>query len=72
MNKIIQKLRSYLFILGLFARVVLMSGSALSPWAIARNAENYSIKLAKELNCETYVRIINNYIPGKSKCHHSI
>ena len=51
------KVCSIRLMLGLFARVVLMSGSALSPWAIARNAENYSIKLAKELNCETYVRI---------------
>jgi len=32
-----------------------MSGSALSPWAIARSADSYSIKLAKELNCPTFV-----------------
>ncbi|CAG2177536.1 unnamed protein product, partial [Oppiella nova] len=43
---------------GLFTRVVLMSGSALSPWAIARNAETYSIQLAKELNCPTYDNIL--------------
>ncbi|CAG2105239.1 unnamed protein product, partial [Medioppia subpectinata] len=43
---------------GLFARVVLMSGSALSPWAIARNADIYSIKLAQELNCPIYDNIV--------------
>ncbi|XP_054157233.1 neuroligin-4, X-linked-like [Oppia nitens] len=36
---------------GLFQRVILMSGSALSPWAIARDTDVYSKTLAQALNC---------------------
>ncbi|KAI1278108.1 Neuroligin-3 [Halotydeus destructor] len=38
----------------LFSRVVLMSGSALSPWAIARDADTYARHLGKALNCPNY------------------
>ena len=38
----------------LFSRVILMSGSALSPWAIARDADSYSRLLAKSLACPLY------------------
>ncbi|XP_061935415.1 neuroligin-1 isoform X3 [Apis cerana] len=39
-------------ILGLlFHRSVLMSGSALSPWALVRGAANYALQVAKHLNC---------------------
>lgn len=35
----------------LFHRGVLMSGSALSPWALVRGAANYAMQVAKHLNC---------------------
>lgn len=38
----------------LFARVILIKGSALSPWAIARDADFYSRLLAKSLNCPVH------------------
>ncbi|XP_022670199.1 neuroligin-4, Y-linked-like [Varroa jacobsoni] len=36
---------------GLFQRAVLMSGSALSPWAIARDAGKYSRRIGQALDC---------------------
>ena len=42
----------------LFSRVILMSGSALSPWALARDADFYSRVLAKGVNCP----ILENYL----------
>ncbi|XP_075585134.1 uncharacterized protein LOC124494794 isoform X3 [Dermatophagoides farinae] len=36
---------------GLFNRVILMSGSALSPWAIARDANVYAEQIGNQLNC---------------------
>ncbi|XP_013181474.1 PREDICTED: neuroligin-4, Y-linked-like [Papilio xuthus] len=36
---------------GLFHRVILMSGSALSSWAIVDDPVYYSLKLAKHMNC---------------------
>lgn len=42
-------------ILGLFNRVMLMSGSALSSWAIARNPEYYARWLGKKLGCNNLV-----------------
>lgn len=38
-------------VLGLFHRVILMSGSALSSWAIVDDPVYYSLKLAKHMNC---------------------
>lgn len=38
----------------LFSRVILMSGSALSPGAIARDADTFARLLAKSLNCPLY------------------
>ncbi|XP_053972996.1 neuroligin-4, Y-linked [Hylaeus anthracinus] len=35
----------------LFHRSVLMSGSALSPWALVRGAANYALQVAKHVNC---------------------
>ncbi|XP_043471342.1 neuroligin-4, Y-linked-like [Leptopilina heterotoma] len=35
----------------LFHRSVLMSGSALSPWALIRGADKYATHLSKHLNC---------------------
>ncbi|XP_070148712.1 neuroligin 3 isoform X1 [Polyergus mexicanus] len=37
----------------LFHRGVLMSGSALSPWALVRGAANYAMQVAKHLNCSS-------------------
>ncbi|KAK7071526.1 hypothetical protein SK128_005954 [Halocaridina rubra] len=37
--------------LGLFHRAILMSGSALSPWAEVQDALSVTARLAKELNC---------------------
>lgn len=43
---------------GLFNRVILMSGSALSPWAIARDANVYAEQVGRQLNCPIKVNII--------------
>lgn len=45
-----------LIYLGLFSRVVLMSGSALGPSAIARDADTFARHLAKAINCPNFVR----------------
>ncbi|XP_042905768.2 neuroligin-1 [Parasteatoda tepidariorum] len=42
---------SSLFPLGLFHRAIMLSGSALSPWAIAREANQYAQKLSSTLEC---------------------
>ncbi|XP_054157875.1 neuroligin-4, X-linked-like isoform X2 [Oppia nitens] len=39
---------------GLFLRVILMSGSALTPWAIARDADLYAKTIAQELDCPVH------------------
>lgn len=39
--------------IGLFARVILMSGSALSPTTIARDSEFFTQSLAKAVNCDS-------------------
>ncbi|GFY61682.1 neuroligin-2 [Trichonephila inaurata madagascariensis] len=38
---------------GLFQRAIMQSGSALSPWAIARNSLVYTRQIAKSLKCPT-------------------
>ncbi|XP_054724371.1 neuroligin-4, X-linked-like [Uloborus diversus] len=38
---------------GLFHRAIMQSGSALSPWAIARDAVSHTQRLAEALNCST-------------------
>lgn len=43
---------------GLFSRVILMSGSALSPWAIAYDADLYSRHLGKSLGCPNYDNVV--------------
>jgi len=40
---------------GLFSRVILLSGSALSPWAIVRDPEYYARQLGQQLNCTNLV-----------------
>lgn len=44
-------LSSFVTSTGLFQRAVLMSGSALSPWAIARDAGKYSRRIGQALDC---------------------
>nr|XP_015919710.1 neuroligin-4, X-linked [Parasteatoda tepidariorum] len=44
---------SSLFPAGLFHRAIMMSGSALSPWAIARDANFYAQQIARTLGCPT-------------------
>ncbi|XP_074603797.1 neuroligin-4, X-linked-like isoform X2 [Brevipalpus obovatus] len=39
---------------GLFSKVILMSGSALSSWALAPHAASYAKYLAKSVNCPNY------------------
>lgn len=36
---------------GLFHRSILLSGSALSSWALVEDPVNYAVKLAREVNC---------------------
>ncbi|KAG8191528.1 hypothetical protein JTE90_019592 [Oedothorax gibbosus] len=38
---------------GLFQRVILQSGSALCPWALAKDAASHARKLAQSMNCST-------------------
>ncbi|CAG2110350.1 unnamed protein product, partial [Medioppia subpectinata] len=42
----------------LFARVVLMSGSALEPASIARDADTYARHLAKTINCPNFDNVV--------------
>ncbi|CAB3221157.1 unnamed protein product [Arctia plantaginis] len=48
---IVVTLNFRLGVLGLFHRAILLSGSALSSWAIVDDPVYYSLKLAKQLNC---------------------
>lgn len=41
----------FIFIQGLFRRAILMSGSALSDWAMANHPTAATIRVARELNC---------------------
>lgn len=36
---------------GLFKRAILLSGSALSSWAVVEEPSSYALKLARSLNC---------------------
>ena len=36
---------------GLFQRAVLMGGSALSPWALTRQAEEFKAQVARRMDC---------------------
>ncbi|XP_023246306.1 neuroligin-4, Y-linked-like [Copidosoma floridanum] len=36
---------------GLFKRAILLSGSALSSWAVVEEPSSYALKLAREVNC---------------------
>ena len=38
---------------GLFQRAVLLSGSALSPWALIQEPAKYALDLARQLNCSS-------------------
>lgn len=40
-------------IAGLFQRAIMMSGSALSPWALARDAPTHTLHVARALDCPT-------------------
>lgn len=44
---------SSLFPAGLFHRAIMMSGSALSSWAVARDANFYAQQIARTLGCPT-------------------
>ena len=46
---------SSLLSLGLFSRVALLGGSALSPQALVRDPETYARALGAQLNCTTLV-----------------
>ncbi|XP_015782174.1 neuroligin-4, X-linked-like [Tetranychus urticae] len=43
---------------GLFDKVILMSGSALSSWAISHRIEDYAKYLSKAVNCPNYDNIL--------------
>lgn len=47
------RLSKYILISGLFQRVILQSGSALCPWALAKDAVSHARKLAQSMNCST-------------------
>jgi carboxylesterase type B len=41
----------YCMISGLFHRAILLSGSALSSWALVEQPVTYALRLARQLNC---------------------
>ncbi|XP_013779898.1 neuroligin-4, X-linked-like isoform X1 [Limulus polyphemus] len=43
---------------GLFHRSIMQSGSALSPWAIARQAPEFTRQLANKLSCPTVSNVV--------------
>ncbi len=43
--------KSFVFISGLFRRVILMSGSLFASWARVRDPLNYALQLGKYFNC---------------------
>lgn len=46
---------------GLFHRVILLSGSAFSSWALVEDPVIYALKLAKEVNCTIPEDLIKNH-----------
>ncbi|XP_047507655.1 neuroligin-4, Y-linked-like [Pieris napi] len=46
---------------GLFHRVILLSGSALSSWALVEDPVNYSVQLAKQSNCTLPEDIVKDH-----------
>lgn len=46
---------------GLFHRVILLSGSAYSSWALVEDPVIYALKLAKEVNCTIPDDLIKNH-----------
>ena len=40
-------------LIGLFHRIILLSGSALSPWASVHDPNDLHIKISQQLNCTT-------------------
>lgn len=49
----------HLYILVLFQRAILMGGTALSDWALARNPRQVTYQVAQALNC----RIDDDFLP---------
>ena len=45
-----------------------MSGSALSPWAIARDTDIYAKQLAQSLNCP--LQVSHSYFGSEQKAFH--
>lgn len=46
---------------GLFHRVILLSGSSFSSWALVENPVVYALRLAKEVNCSIPEDIIKHH-----------
>ncbi|CAK1541350.1 unnamed protein product [Leptosia nina] len=46
---------------GLFHRAILLSGSALSSWALVEDPVNYSVQLAKQSNCTLPEDIVKDH-----------
>lgn len=44
-------MRLYSFLLGLFHRAILMSGSAISDWAIANHPQQAAMQIVHKLDC---------------------
>ncbi|XP_037787720.1 neuroligin-3-like [Penaeus monodon] len=46
---------------GLFKRAILMSGSALSPWAVVQEPVYYAVQAARQLGCEVPDDLYRHY-----------
>lgn len=51
----------YFFAVGLFHRAILLSGSALSSWALVEEPVVYSLEVARQMNCTSSEEDFQNY-----------
>lgn len=50
-NKIVLFAFFYCYAVGLFQRAILLSGTALSPWALVQEPNKYAVELVRHMNC---------------------
>lgn len=55
------KYQRKIFVAGLFHRAILLSGSALSSWALVEDPVSFSVQLAKQSNCTLPEDIVKDH-----------